>query len=139
MSANYTYTDFANDVMGVCAGELELTDEVRARMATKAASLLAVQENKKAYNATRPASKSKPKGPSTETQSRATMIENVLTSTPMTAAEISAACGVSLTALQVSNACKYIKGVTTSRVVRAVLNNKGLRQEKEYTAYSLTA
>ena len=53
----------------------------------------------------------------------------------MTAAEINKALGADYTALQVANAVKFIEGIQSCKVVRDTVNGKGLRQQKEYTAY----
>lgn len=135
-TSRYTYTDFAQDVLGLLEGKVQLTDAVKAKMADKAKALLAAQESKAAYNAAHP-KKGAAKGASAETKAKADAIRGVLTSTPMTAAEINAALGEDYTALQVANAVKFIEGVQSCKVVRAVLTSKGLRAEKEYTAYSI--
>lgn len=137
-SSRYTYTTFAAEVIGICKGEVELTDAVRARVADKAAALLAAQETRAAYNATHP-KKSTAKGASPDTAARAANIKTVLSiDVPMTAADINAALATDYTALQVANACKFIPGVTTCKVIRSTVNSKGLRADKEYTAYALT-
>lgn len=135
-SSRYTYTNFAAEVIGICKGEVELTDAVRARVADKAADLLAAQESRKAYAATHP-KKSTAKGASPDTAARAASIQTVLSGEPMTAADINAALGTDYTALQVANACKFIPGVSTCKVIRTTTNAKGLRADKEYTAYAI--
>lgn len=134
--SRYTYSLFATDVLALLQGEKSLGELPIASMVAKAQDLLAAQETKKAYNAAHPR-KSTAKGPGTDTQARATEIAGVLTGTPMTAAEINAALGTDYTALQVANACKYIEGVVSSKVIRTTTNGKGLRADKEYTAYSV--
>ena len=68
---------------------------------------------------------------------RAKKIATVLSSTPMTAAEINAALGESYTPLQIANAVKFISGVIFARTTRMTRNTKGLQVEKEYAAYYL--
>ena len=135
-SSRYTYADFAAEVISIVKGDTEITDAVRDRVIEKALALSLAQANKAAYNAAHPKA-GKAKGASAETAAKAAAIKGVLTATPMTAAEINAALGTDYTALQVANAVKYIEGVSTSKVVRETVNGKGLRQQKEYTAYSI--
>lgn len=68
---------------------------------------------------------------------RAQKFSTVLSSAPMTAAEINTALGESYTPLQISNAVKFISGGSATRVVRTVRSAKGLLAEKEYAAYYL--
>lgn len=133
-ASKYTYTAFAKEVMGIVSGEIEVTAAVAERVTAKAAALLATQENRAAYNATHP-KKSAAKGASADTAAKAEAIKGVLSAEPMTAAEINAALGADYTALQVANACKFIPGVATCKVVRTTTNSKGLKADKEYTAY----
>lgn len=135
-TSKYTYTAFAAEVIGIVKGEIEITPDVAERVSAKAAALLATQESKAAYNAAHP-KKSAAKGASPDTAAKAKAIEGVLSATPMTAAEINAALGADYTALQVANACKFIPGVVTSKVVRTTTNGKGLKADKEYTAYAI--
>lgn len=135
-TSKYTYAAFASDVIALAAGEIELTAELSAKLSAKASDLLTAQTKKAEYNAAHP-SKSKPKGASAETMAKANAIAAVLSDVPMTAAEISDACHTNYTALQVANAAKYIEGIKTCSVVREVVNKKGLKAEKEYTAYSI--
>lgn len=135
-TSRYTYADFAADVVALVNGELELTDDKSAAMVDKANALLAAQVKKSEYNATH-AKKSAPKGPSTATMDKANSIASVLTAEPMTTAEINAALGTDYTPLQVANACRYICGVTSCKVVRSTVNAKGLKSDKEYTAYTM--
>lgn len=133
-TSKYTYALFATEVMGIVKGEIEVTPAIAERVTAKAAALLATQENRAAYNATHP-KKSAAKGASADTTAKANAIKGVLSSTPMTAAEINAALGEDFTALQVANACKFIPGIQTSKVIRTTTNAKGLKADKEYTAY----
>lgn len=135
-SSKYTYATFAAEVIGIVKGEIEVTAPVAERVAAKAAALLAAQENKAAYNAAHP-KKSAAKGASPDTQAKAKAIEGVLSATPMTAAEINAVLSTDYTALQIANAVKFIPGVVTSKVIRSTTNAKGLRADKEYTAYAI--
>ena len=136
MAKTYTYAQFANDVIAVMNGEIEVTDELRTLITDKANDL-AVQQFKKAeYAATHP-SKSKAKGASEKTKALAEAIKGVLTSKPMTASEIAVALNTDLTALQVANAVKYIDKVASSKVVRETVGKNGLRSEKLYTAYAI--
>lgn len=135
-SSKYTYAAFAADVIGIVEGKIEVTPAVAERVKAKAAALAATQANKAAYNAAHP-KKNAAKGASADTAAKAKAIEGVLSATPMTAAEINAALGEDFTALQVANACKFIPGVVTSKVIRTTTNSKGLKADKEYTAYAI--
>lgn len=104
-------------------------------MKEKAQALLNAQATKQAYNAAHPR-KSSSNGPSGDTKARAAQIATVLDSTPKTAAEINAELGTEYTALQVANAVKYIEGAKSCKVVRSTINGKGLKADKEYTAYT---
>lgn len=136
-TSKYTYTMFASEVIGIVEGSVEVTPAVRERVTLKANDLLNAQAVKKAYNAEHPR-KNQAKGASAETMAKVNAIKGVLSSTPMTAAEINAALDADYTALQVANACKFIEGVATTKVVRPTVNAKGLKAEKEYTAYFLS-
>ena len=135
-TSKYTYAAFASDVIALSAGEIELTDELAAKLTAKANDLLTAQVKKAEYNATHKSTKA-PKGASAETMAKADAIRKVLNATPMTAAEISTAVGTDYTALQVANAVKYIEGVKSCKVVRDTVNAKGLKAQKEYTAYAI--
>lgn len=130
----YTYSNFASDVIALADGILEMTPDLAEKMRAKASDLLATQATKAAYNAAHP-SKSKAKGASDVTKTLAKDIEDVLTSVPMTGAEIAHALGKELNALQISNAVQYIPNAKKTLVIRSVTNSKGLRAEKQYAAY----
>lgn len=132
----YTYTNLATDLISLLDGTKSLTELPTSAMRDKAVALLNAQETKKAYNAAHPR-KSSSNGPSGDTQSRAAEIGAILTGTPKTAAEINAELGTDYTALQVANACKYIEGCKSCKVVRSTINGKGLKADKEYTAYTV--
>lgn len=134
--SRYTYALFATDVLALLNGEKSMGELPIASMVSKAQDLLNAQATKAAYNAAHPR-KSTAKGPGTDTQARATEIAGVLDGTPKTAAEINAELGTDYTALQVANACKYIEGCVSSKVIRTTTNGKGLKADKEYTAYSV--
>lgn len=133
-TSKYTYAKFAEDVIRVANGEVQLTAELSARLTAKANDLLTAQVKKAEYNAAHKSTKT-PKGASAETKAKADAIAAVLSATPMTAAEISAAVGTEYTALQVANAVKYIDGAKSCKVIRDTVNAKGLKAQKEYTAY----
>ena len=135
-TSRYTYAAFASDVIALLNGEIEVTDALKERMTAKASDLMAAQANKAAYNAAHP-KKGTAKGASAETLAKAEAIKGVLSASPMTAAEINAALGSDYTALQVANAVKFIEGVVSSKVIRTTVNSKGLKADREYTAYSI--
>ena len=132
----YSYAQFAADVISLLDGQKALTELPTASMRDKAVALANAQETKRQYNAAHPR-KSSSNGPSGDTQSRAAEIATVLGSEPMTAAEINKALGTEYTALQVANACKYIPECKSCKVVRSTINGKGLKADKEYTAYTV--
>jgi len=125
---------FASEVIGIVNGEIELTPSIIERVTAKATDLANAQAKKAEYNATHP-KKSSAKGASAETKAKAEAIKTVLSAEPMTAAEINKALGEDYTALQVANAVKFIEGVQSCKVVRTTVNGKGLKADKEYTAY----
>lgn len=136
-NARYTYISFAEEVQAIVNGKLTVTDEIRARVNEKAQALIDTQTSKKTYNAEHP-KKSTAKGASADTQAKADAITAVLpdnADNAMTAAEINAELGTEYTALQVANAIKFIEGATSIKVIRDSVNAKGLKAQKEYTAY----
>lgn len=133
-TSRYTYAMFASEVIGIVNGEIELTPSIIERVTAKATDLANAQAKKAEYNATHP-KKSGAKGASAETKAKAEAIKTVLSAEPMTAAEINKALGEGYTALQVANAVKFIEGVQSCKVVRTTVNGKGLKADKEYTAY----
>ena len=135
-SKRYTYATFAEDVLSLLNGEKALKELPVAAMCDKAKDLLNAQATKAAYNAAHPR-KSASKGASGDTKARADMIAGVLDSTPKTAADINSLLGTDFTALQVANACKYIEGCQSCKVIRTTTNSKGLKADKEYTAYTV--
>lgn len=130
-NTKYTYIDFANEAIALAKGEPIKDIKV---FIEKAEALLATQESKKEYNAKNP-KKATAKGASEETRTKANAIQSVLTAEPMTATEINKALNADYTALQVANAVKFIDGVQSTKVIRETVNAKGLKQQKEYTAY----
>lgn len=135
-SKRYTYSNFATDVLALLEGKKSMAELPIKDMADKAQALLNAQATKAAYNAAHPR-KSAAKGASSDTQARATAIAEVLDGTPKTAADINTLLGTEYTALQVANACKYIEGCKTCKVIRTTTNSKGLKADKEYTAYTV--
>ena len=135
-TGKYTYTDFATDVLALLEGQKSLKELPVAAMCDKAKALLNAQATKQAYNAAHPR-KSSSNGPSGDTKTRAEQIATVLDGDPKTAADINALLGTEYTALQVANACKYITGCQSCKVVRSTTSSKGLKADKEYTAYTV--
>ncbi|MBP9987932.1 MAG: hypothetical protein KBT46_00385 [Ruminococcus sp.] len=131
----YTYIDFANDIIAMLDGTAEeMTEEKRVKMLEKAKALLKAQETKVEYSATHKGEK-KGSGASEDTKKMAIAISAVLSNTPMTSTEIGKKIGEEVTPLQVSNACRFIPNVKTTKVIRSTKNAKGLTAEREYTAY----
>jgi hypothetical protein len=135
-NSRYTYVNFANDVIRITNGET-LTAEELTRIREKAGDLLTTQNNKAEYNKANP-KKATAKGASEATQANANAIGAILpndSDNAMTAADINTALGTEFTALQVANAVKFIDGATSTKVIRETVNGKGLKAEREYTAY----
>lgn len=129
---NYTYCTFATDVIAMLNGENTVgTKEV---MLTKAAALLAANQNKAAYNSTHK-KQSTAKGASDATKAIVAELERVLSSEPLTAADINAKLGTDYTALRISGAVKFMDRVEKVKVIRSTVNSKGLKADKEFTAY----
>lgn len=130
-TSRYTYEDFANEAIALARGEAITLPN---RFIEKAEALIATQQTKKEYNAKNP-KKSTAKGASEATKALASKIAEVLTGTPQTGAEINVALNSDYTALQIANACKFIEGVESTKVIRETANAKGLKAQKEYTGY----
>jgi pyocin large subunit-like protein len=135
MANKYTYLDFANEVKGLVKGEIAITAEIAERVIAKADDLAKTQENKANYNKNNP-KKAEPKGASEDTKAKANAIAAVIDNNPKTASEINGELGTDFTALQVANAVKFIPGVVSVKVIRETVNAKGLKAQKEYTAYT---
>ena len=133
-TSRYTYAQFAADVIAVMNGEIEIMADLREKMTAKAADLDNAHANNAEYNP-HGQKKATANGAPDETKAKAEAIKGVLGADPMTAAEINKALGADYTALQVANAVKFIEGIQSCKVVRDTVNGKGLRQQKEYTAY----
>lgn len=136
-NTRYTYITFAEEVQAIVSGKLTVTAEIAQRVSEKAQALIDTQTSKKTYNADHP-KKSTAKGASADTQEKANTISAILAKAPegaMTASEINAELGTDYTALQVANAIKFIEGATSVKVIRDSVNAKGLKAQKEYTAY----
>ncbi|MBP9987935.1 MAG: hypothetical protein KBT46_00400 [Ruminococcus sp.] len=132
-TSKYTYTAFAHDIINIANGELELNAELAEKIKEKASDLLATQEAKAKYNAEHKTSKAK--GASEKTKALSEKVKAILSATPITSAEMSAILGDELTPLQIANACRFIEGVQSTKVIRDTVNSKGLKMQKEYTAY----
>lgn len=136
-NSKYTYVAMANEVISVLNGETAITPELVARATEKLNALIATQTAKSAYNAANP-KKTAPKGASEQTKANGELIGSVLGASPetaKTASEINAELGTDFTALQVANAMKFLDGAVSVKVIRETVNAKGLKSQKEYTAY----
>lgn len=130
-NSKYTYVDFATDAIALANGK-EITN--KDAFIKKAEALISAQDKKREYNAANP-KKSAAKGASEETMLKANLVGSILSSEPKTAVDINNELGTQYTALQVANAVKFIEGSVSVKVVREIVNAKGLHMEKEYTAY----
>jgi len=133
MAKTFTKVDFANSVIALVNGDVELTKELAENMLDKANALLASEANRKAYAETHKTSKAK--GAGEKTKALIAELTKVLDKTPKTSAEISKELGRDISALNIANATKYMENVDKTKVVRTTINTKGLKSEKEYTAY----
>lgn len=130
----YTYIDFSNDIIAMAKGE-EMTQEQISNIIEKAEKLKLSAINKANYSATHKSpSKSKV---SEETKDLINKIQSILTRSPQTATDISEKLQIELTPLRVANCIKYIPNVTKTKVIRSTINSKGLKADKEYTAYMM--
>lgn len=131
----YTYISFCEDAITLANG-----GEIKNMTAfiDKANALKATQVSKAEYNKANP-KKSAAKGASEGTKANAALIAPILTAEPMTAAEINETLGTEFTPLQVSNACKFIEGVQSKKVIRTAVtytdDGTELKNDKPYTAY----
>lgn len=135
----YTYLNFANDVLTLISEGADTSTLDFDKIAEKANALIEQQLKKKEYNATHP-KKSTSKGASEKTLATVAKIQPILKkgkNNAITGAEINAIIGENFYALQIANAVKFIEGIQSTKVIRSTVNSKGLKQEKEYTAYYL--
>ena len=130
----YTYIDFSNDIIAMAKGE-EMTQEQILNIIEKAEKLKLSAINKANYSATHK-SPSKSKA-SEETKDLINKIQSILTTSPQTATDISKKLNIELTPLRVANCIQYIPNVTKTKVIRSTINSKGLKADKEYTAYMI--
>lgn len=140
-TSRYTYVLFGEEVKALCATALQLKAIDAAtfeRMTEKADALIGTQAKKAEYNKANP-KKATAKGASEKTQILVDKLVGILSSEPMTTAEISEVLGEKLEALQVSNAMRYVPNSDKTKVIRTTTNDKGLTSQKEYTAYFIKA
>ena len=143
----YTYEMFAKNAIEIATTLQDIEKEKNCNFGfnfenfiSKANALIEQQLKKKEYNATHP-KKSTSKGASEKTLATVAKIQPILKkgkNNAITGAEINAITGENFYALQIANAVKFIEGVQSIKVIRSTINSKGLRQEKEYTAYYLS-
>lgn len=128
----YTYVTFAQDIIAMLNGEN--TTGSREDMLAKAESLYSANVKKSEYNSTHK-KKTEAKGASEATKAIVAELERVLSTTPLTTSEINSALGTDYTALRISGAVKFMTGIEKVKVVRTTVNSKGLKSDREYTAY----
>jgi len=136
-NTRYTYIDMANEIKGLLTGEIAMTAEIGTRVIEKLDALIATQQSKADYNKANP-KKSTAKGASEDTKAKGVQIAGVLPNNAenaVTASEINSLLGTEFTALQVANAVKFLDGAVSCKVIRESVNAKGLKAQKEYTAY----
>ena len=139
-NTRYTYSQFAKDVLELLAS-VDVTDFGldSESMTEKANALIEQQERKRAYNANKRAENAgKPKELSDKMKDLIALIKPAIPKgkeNAVTGADINRITGSELYAMQISNACSHIPNCQKVKVIREVENSKGLKQEKEYTAY----
>lgn len=134
MSKKMTYVEFGERMIDILHGLEEFPDQ--KELIEKAEDLVSSHRAKSEKAKERSAQKEKTSKVSQKTLDNAKAVKAVLSSEPMTSDEIAiAAKNPNLTALLVANAVKYIDGVEKTKVRREKVNSKGLKAEKEYTAY----
>lgn len=140
MAKSYTYKDFANDAIALAEGNIPENFDAE-RFIEKANALLERETKKSDYSK----SNKKPSVSkvSDTTIANAEAILSVLTTEPMTTAEINAALGEEFEPLTVSNAIRYIERTTeivkskkVEEVVR-VKNGVKCKDQSPKTAYAL--
>ena len=143
-NAKYTYEVFAKNAIEMATALQNIEKEENRNFdfdfenfIGKANALIEQQLKKREYNATHP-KKSTSKGASEKTLAIVAKIRPLLKKgkdNAITGAEINATIGENLFALQIANAVRFIEGVQSTKVIRSTTNSRGLKQEKEYTAY----
>lgn len=134
-NARYTYIDLATDVIALANGAIA-DDAIRGRMVDKAIALLDVQKTTALTSPVSGQSGSTSVASAHDSQKIADDILTVLSYQPMTAAEINTVMDTEYTSLQILNAMKLCEQeVASEKVIRTTLDAKGLRAEREYTAW----
>lgn len=145
-NTRYTYAQFATDVVELVSRLEEMTagDELSAdfdfdKMFEKAQTLLEQQNKKAEYNANKRAQAAgQPKELSEKMKALIALVKPAIPKgeeNAVTGADINKITGENLYAMQISNACAHIENCMKTKVIRETTNNKGLKQQKEYTAY----
>ena len=134
-ASTYSYAEFTNDILALLDGELELTNDKAAEMRDKTIAFQNTLKKRAEYNANHPR-----KGVSKLSDTTKANIEKISgvlknSTKPMTTSDINAALHADLTPLQVANAVKYIEGIKSTKAIREAVDKKGLKAQKEYTAY----
>lgn len=140
MAKLYTYKDFAQDAIALAEGK-DIENFDIERFIEKATALLERETKKSEYSK----SNKKPtvSKVSEETKANADAILSVLTTEPMTTADINAALGENFEPLTVSNAVRYIE--RTTAIVKSkkvedtvrVKNGVPCKDQTPKTAYAL--
>lgn len=142
-ATRYTYAQFANDVIAMAnifvdgkQPELLLDFE---KIIDKANKLLEQQAKKAEYNANKRAQNAdKPKELSETMKINVDLVRQILPKgeeNAVTANDINRTLETNFYAMQLSNICAHIPNCVKTKVIRETTNNKGLKQQKEYTAY----
>lgn len=135
--ANYTYIDFLEEIIQLTDISENITTETADRIKTKARALKKALENKANYNSKNPR---KAKGASPETLAIRDKILAILPNNEneaMTSARIADTLKMPLTPLSIATATKFIPNIAKTKVVDTYINSKGLKSERQYTAYYL--
>ena len=135
--AKYTYIDFLEEVMLMTKLNENITAETAERIISKAMALKKTLENKANYNSKNPR---KAKGASPETLAIRDKILEILPNNEdeaMTSARIADTLKIPLTPLSIATATKFIPNIAKTKVIDTYTNSKGLKSERQYTAYYL--
>lgn len=138
LSANISYKQFAVETKRMLEAQLleaGADDAAHIQQLIKTAERLIEREERKAEYQKGKAAKSRV---SDTTLTNAKRIELILSTDPLTGAEIAEKLGEAWTALQISNYIRYIPNCERVRVSRTVKTGMDRVVTREYSAYKIT-
>jgi len=127
-----TYAEMAEELINILQGEEQQIDN--ELLINKLQDLKATQERKAEKAKSNPKT---PKGASEKTLENGKIVKALLTNEFLTGAEIIEKGNLDFSVLQVATYLKYQDGIEKGKKVVTVTNSKGLKAEKEQTAYKL--